>query len=198
MSLPTASDPGVPTSVHQDVPPGSDPDVPTGSDPGAATVAEAAAQAVRLLTERGRTVAVAESLTGGLVVAALVGVPGASKVVRGGVVAYATDLKASLLGVDEQLLSRVGAVDPDVAAAMARGVAVRLGADYGLATTGVAGPDPQDGHPVGEVWISLWDATADRGTTTSLTLPPTASRPTIRTAATAAALTSLTTVLDRP
>jgi len=126
---------------------------------GVPTVEETAAQVVRLLSRQGRTVAVAESLTGGLVVAALVGVPGASKVVRGGVVAYMTDLKASLLGVDEALLARVGAVDPDVAAAMARGVAVRLGADYGLATTGVAGPDPQDGHPVGEVHIAVWDAT---------------------------------------
>ena len=126
---------------------------------GVPTVEQTAAQAVRLLTQQGRTVAVAESLTGGLVVAALVGVPGASKVVRGGVVAYMTDLKASLLGVDEALLARVGPVDPDVAAAMARGVAVRLGADYGVATTGVAGPDPQDGHPVGEVHVAVWDGT---------------------------------------
>jgi nicotinamide-nucleotide amidase len=154
-----------------------------------------AALAVRLLTERGTTVAVAESLTGGLVVAALVGVPGASKVVRGGVVAYMTDLKASLLGVDTELLGRVGAVDPDVARAMARGVGVRLGADYGLATTGVAGPDPQDGHPVGEVWIALWTAATGQSNAVLLTLPPTATRAEIRAAATDAALTLLTTTL---
>jgi nicotinamide-nucleotide amidase len=161
-----------------------------------ATLEEAAALAVRLLTERGETVAAAESLTGGLVVAALVGVPGASKVVRGGVVAYMTDLKATLLGVDTELLGRVGAVDPDVARAMARGVGVRLGADHGLATTGVAGPDPQDGHAVGEVWIAHWSAATGHSTATLLTLPPTSARAAVRAAATAAALTTLTTALS--
>jgi nicotinamide-nucleotide amidase len=114
-----------------------------------------AAQVVRLLTQQGRTLAVAESLTGGLLIGALVGVPGASKVVRGGVVAYATDLKASLLGVDPELLARVGAVDGGVAEAMAVGVRTRLGADYGVSTTGVAGPDSQDGHPVGTVFLGF-------------------------------------------
>ena len=104
---------------------------------------------------RSATVAVAESLTGGLVVARLVQVPGASAVVRGGVVAYATDLKASLLGVPEALLAGSGAVDPDVAAAMAVGVAERLAATYGVATTGVAGPDPQDGRPPGTVHVAV-------------------------------------------
>jgi nicotinamide-nucleotide amidase len=124
-------------------------------DPAYAAPHPTAAQVVRLLTERQETVAVAESLTGGLVVAALVSVPGASAVVRGGVVAYMTDLKATLLDVDQELLAREGAVHPDVAAAMARGAAARLGATYGLATTGVAGPDPQDGRPVGEVWMAV-------------------------------------------
>ena len=112
-----------------------------------------AAQVVRLLTQQGRTLAVAESLTGGLLLATLVSVPGASKAVRGGVVAYATDLKATLLGVDVDLLARVGAVDLTVAEAMAVGVRSRLDADYGVSTTGVAGPDPQDGHSVGTVFL---------------------------------------------
>ena len=163
---------------------------------GVPTIEQTAAQVVRLLTQQGRTVAVAESLTGGLVVAALVGVPGASKVVRGGVVAYMTDLKAALLGVDPELLGRVGAVDPDVAREMARGVGVRLGADHAIATTGVAGPDPQDGHPVGEVWVAHWSAATGHSTATLLTLPPTASRATIRATATTAALTTLTTALS--
>lgn len=114
-----------------------------------------AARLIALLRERGLTVAVAESLTGGLLVAELIGVPGASAVVRGGVVAYATELKAQLLDVDARLLAVSGPVDPQVAAQMALGVLMRLGADVGLATTGVAGPDPQDGHPVGEVWIAV-------------------------------------------
>ncbi|WP_396134545.1 CinA family protein [Cellulomonas sp. ATA003] len=108
-----------------------------------------AAALVAALAAHGRSVAVAESLTGGMVTAAVVDVPGASRVLRGGVVAYATDLKAQLLGVDRALLARVGAVDPGVAGEMAQGVRARLGADVGLATTGVAGPDPQDGHAPG-------------------------------------------------
>lgn len=103
----------------------------------------------------GLTVAVAESLTAGLVAARLADVPGASAVLRGGVVAYATDLKADLLGVDPALLAVVGAVDGQVAAQMASGVRERLGADLGVATTGVAGPDPQDGRPPGTVYVAL-------------------------------------------
>lgn len=103
---------------------------------------------------RGWTLAAAESLTGGLVVATLVDVPGASAVVRGGVVAYATDLKAAVLGVDPGLLERRGPVDREVAAQMAEGVRRALGADVGLATTGAAGPDPQDGHPPGEAYVA--------------------------------------------
>jgi len=114
-----------------------------------------AADLVVRLTAAGQTVAVAESLTGGLVAAALTEVAGASVVVRGGVLAYATDLKAQLLGVDEVLLARVGAVDADVAEQMASGVRSLMGATYGLATTGVAGPDPVDGKPVGTVYVAL-------------------------------------------
>ena len=112
------------------------------------------------LTEAGRTIAVAESLTGGLLAAAITSVPGASVVFRGSVTAYATEIKASLLGVDESLLAAEGAVDPDVAAQMARGVRRLFGADIGLATTGVAGPTEQDGKPVGLVYVAC--DTADR------------------------------------
>lgn len=109
----------------------------------------------RALRDRAATLAVAESLTGGLLAAALTDVAGSSQTFRGGVVAYATELKARLLGVDEALLARHGAVHPEVAAAMARGAAQRLGATFGLATTGVAGPDPQDGRPPGVVYVAL-------------------------------------------
>lgn len=111
---------------------------------------------------RGWTLAAAESLTGGLVVSALVDVPGASAVVRGGVVAYATDLKATTLGVDPDLLARRGPVDPEVAGQMAAGVRRALGADVGLATTGVAGPDPQDRHPPGEAYVAVSTPAGDR------------------------------------
>ena len=114
-----------------------------------------AAQLVARLTEAGQTVAVAESLTGGLVTAALTEVAGASAVVRGGVTAYATDVKAEMLGVDERLLVRVGAVDADVAEQMAAGVRSLMGATYGLATTGVAGPSPAEGKAVGTVYVAV-------------------------------------------
>ena len=87
--------------------------------------------------------------------AALVARPGASAVLRGGVVAYATDLKTELLGVPADLLAERGAVDADVARAMAVGVRDRLGADWGLATTGVAGPGAQDGTPPGTFHVAV-------------------------------------------
>jgi len=90
-----------------------------------------------------------------MVGAILTGVAGASATYRGGVVVYSTDLKATLLGVPDALLAERGAVDPDVAAAMASGVGERLGADWGLALTGVAGPDSQDGKAVGTVYIAV-------------------------------------------
>lgn len=110
-----------------------------------------------LVTQR-LTLATAESLTGGLLAGALSAVPGVSAVFRGGVIAYATDVKHSLVGVDRDLLARAGAVDQQVAAQMASGVRERLGADVGLSTTGVAGPEPQDGHAPGVVWVGLADA----------------------------------------
>ena len=116
---------------------------------------ELAAVVLEAAGRKGWTLATAESLTGGLVAAALVEVPGASAVLRGGVVAYATDAKGALLGVDAGLLAARGAVDPQVAAQMASGARTSLGADVGLATTGVAGPESQDGHPPGEVYVAV-------------------------------------------
>ncbi|ASU84883.1 CinA family protein [Nocardiopsis gilva YIM 90087] len=120
-----------------------------------AAAQEAAATVHRLLREAGATVATAESLTGGLIGAVLTGVAGASATYRGGAIAYATDLKCGVLGVPRELLERQGAVDPDVARLMAIGVRDRCAADFGLAVTGVAGPEPQDGRPVGLVYIAV-------------------------------------------
>jgi nicotinamide-nucleotide amidase len=125
--------------------------MPTSSASGRDSVAELIAR----LTAARLSVAVAESLTGGLVMTALTSVPGASAVVRGGVVAYATEVKRSVLGVDADLLDERGAVDGDVALAMARGVRELVGADFGLATTGVAGPDGQDGKAPGVVFVAV-------------------------------------------
>ncbi|MFC7527132.1 CinA family protein [Actinoplanes sp. GCM10030250] len=118
-------------------------------------MAVAAAAAVHVLVERRETLATAESLTGGLVAATIVEIPGVSAVYRGGMVVYATELKGTLAGVPKHLLDERGPVDPDVAAALAAGVRERCGADWGVATTGVAGPEPQDGKPVGLVYVAV-------------------------------------------
>ncbi|MFF8957247.1 CinA family protein [Streptomyces sp. NPDC014894] len=114
-----------------------------------------AARVLGMLAERGETVAVAESLTGGLVAAELTAVPGASNAFRGSVTAYTTELKHDVLGVEETLLAERGAVNPEVASQMAAGVRTVLGAGWGIATTGVAGPGPQDGQPAGTVHIAV-------------------------------------------
>jgi len=109
----------------------------------------------RLLLARGATVAAAESLTGGLLGSLLSETPGSSDTFRGAVVAYATTLKTALLGVPVELLAERGPVDSDVAVAMAHGVRTRLGATYGVALTGVAGPDIQDGATPGTVYVGI-------------------------------------------
>lgn len=114
-----------------------------------------AADVLARLARSGTTLAVAESLTGGAVLDALVAVPDASVSLVGGVVAYATALKRDVLGVDAALLDRHGAVHPDVALAMADGVRLLTGAALGVGTTGVAGPGPQDGHPAGEFHVAV-------------------------------------------
>lgn len=106
------------------------------------------------LTRRGLSIATAESLTGGGLVARLIDVPGASHVVRGGVCTYAVDTKASVLGVSESRLTLTGPVDEQVARQMAVGVRSLFGASIGLSTTGVAGPGPADGFPAGTVHIA--------------------------------------------
>lgn len=132
------------------------PDTPrTSTTPHTSTCPQTPARAVAALAAAGWTVAVAESLTGGLVGAALTGVPGASAVFRGGVTAYATEVKHTLLGVDASLLAREGPVSARTAGQMAAGVRALLGADCGMATTGVAGPGPRDGHPAGEVHVAV-------------------------------------------
>ncbi|MDR0594421.1 MAG: nicotinamide-nucleotide amidohydrolase family protein [Bifidobacteriaceae bacterium] len=109
---------------------------------------------VNLLREHNLTVATAESLTGGLVSAVIVDVPGASDVLRGAVVAYANEIKRDVLGVDAELLEERGAINGTAAAQMAIGVRHLLGADVGISTTGVAGPGPADGSPPGTAFVA--------------------------------------------
>lgn len=118
-----------------------------------------AEQVVTALRERGRRIATAESLTGGLVCSALVDVPGASDVVAGAVVAYDPAVKTGLLGVDADLVERFGTVDERTARAMAEAALHRVdGATVAVSTTGVAGPDPSEGHPAGTVFVAVADA----------------------------------------
>jgi PncC family amidohydrolase len=146
----------------------------------------------RLLAARHSTVAVAESLTGGLLGACLTAMPGASRTFRGGVLSYATDLKETLLGVPGPLLGAEGAVSAEVAGAMAGGVRDRLQATYGVALTGVAGPDPQDGKPPGTVFVAV--AGPDVGRVSGVDLS--GGRDEIRVGAVRAALELLRDVLE--
>ncbi len=125
-------------------------------------------QVLELLRGRSASLATAESLTGGRLAASLTSVPGASAVFVGGVVAYASEVKVAVLGVPEEVVSTVGVVSAECAAAMARGVRALTGATYALATTGVAGPGEQEGKPVGTVFVAV--AGPDGGPTLALEL----------------------------
>lgn len=173
----------------------------------------AATESIALATAQGLRIAVAESLTGGLLAAELVGVPGASHAFSGAIVAYDTELKRTLLGVDAVLLAERGPVDGEVARQMARGVRracavpragakedrrdshsadpeqARVPADIGIATTGVAGPDPdpQTGQPAGTVWLGVSSMHGERAVELRLA----GDRGRIRAAAVAAAVREL-------
>lgn len=114
-----------------------------------------AAEVIDLLRQRGQTIACCESLSAGLLSACIADISGASDVLRGGLVTYATDVKHDLAGVDRRILQLYGPVSPECARSMAIGVRKACDADWGIALTGVAGPKEQDGHPVGEVWIAI-------------------------------------------
>lgn len=122
-----------------------------------------AKEVLELIEKKGFKLAIAESLTGGLVASELISVPGASNTVLGSIVAYQTGLKSAALGVNHELLASQGAVDPEVAVQMAEGVRSRMSLQLllntdkvlGVSTTGVAGPLEQDGKPVGTVFISV-------------------------------------------
>ena len=163
--------------------------------PPASAVPELAARVIATLTGRGLTLATAESLTGGLLCARLVDVPGSSAVVRGGVVAYATELKHRLLGVDAGLLAEQGAVHPEVARQLSTGARRALEADFGLATTGVAGPAEQDGHPPGTVFVAVAQPAAGASAVRALRLA--GDREEIRARTVAAVLALLLEVVER-
>lgn len=117
--------------------------------------AELTAHCLGLMRARGETLAAAESLTAGLITATVASVPGASDVLRGGMAAYATEVKIGVLGVDRSVIEQHGVISAECAQAMAERARVVFETDWAVAATGVAGPDEQDGHPVGEVYVAV-------------------------------------------
>jgi nicotinamide-nucleotide amidase len=118
---------------------------------------------VRLLTKQKRTLALAESCTGGFIANQITNVPGASKIFLGGVVAYSNDVKRKFLGVRAKTFERHGAVSEATAAEMAQGARKRFGADFAIAVTGIAGPSGgTKTKPTGTVFIALSGAFGTR------------------------------------
>jgi nicotinamide-nucleotide amidase len=117
--------------------------------------ASLARQVIELFSARGLTLVTAESLTGGLIGATLTSIPGASAVYWGGAITYATAMKSHVLGVRSETLDEHTVISAQTVTEMAIGAQTDTGADYGLAVTGVAGPDPQEGHTPGEVWVGI-------------------------------------------
>jgi nicotinamide-nucleotide amidase len=154
---------------------------------------DVAARVLELLVERGATLATAESLTGGQLAAAVTAVPGASRAYLGGVVSYATSVKERVLGVPEELVAQYGVISPECALAMARGAVLVTGADWALATTGVAGPDRQEGHPPGTVHVGL----VGPEVATALALELVGDRAAIQARTCAEALSALAGMLER-
>ncbi len=144
------------------------------------------------LVELGETIAVAESLTGGLISALLTEAPGTSVTFRGGLVVYCTDLKHTIAGVRNDDLEKYGPVDGIIAQQLATGARERLGADYGIGVTGVAGPGTQSGHAVGEVFIAI----AAKSTVEAKRYELSGSRDDVRTATVMEALSYLVALLD--
>lgn len=122
---------------------------------GSPSAAALASRCIAALEARGETLATAESLTAGLISATLAGAPGASAVLRGGIAAYATEVKVSLLGVDAAVVKAHGVISPECAEAMAEAARDRFEASWAVSATGVAGPDRQEDEPVGTVYVAV-------------------------------------------
>ena len=110
---------------------------------------------LEILSQRGETISVAESLTGGGLAEALSSLPGSSQIFRGSVTAYQVEIKNSVLKVPLELISEMGSVNEEVAAAMAHGIKDLMGSTWSISTTGVAGPGPVEGVPAGTVWVAI-------------------------------------------
>ena len=149
-----------------------------------------AGEIVDTLRARGETVSTAESLTAGAVSSALVSIPGASDVFVGAVTAYRDEIKISHLGVDPDLIEEHTSISEEVAVAMAKGAIKSFGTTWAIGTTGVAGPNPLDGHPVGAVWVAIEGPISQ-----TIELSLTGERESVRNAATASAIATFARIL---
>ncbi len=155
-----------------------------------AEIIELAQQIVNTLRERSETLSTAESLTAGDLSSAIVTIAGASDVFVGGVTAYRDEIKISHLGVDPRLIAAHSSISEQVAVAMARGAQKSFGTTWAISTTGVAGPNPLDGHPVGTVWVAIEGPISQ-----SIELALSGERESVRNAATASAIASFARIL---
>ena len=149
-----------------------------------------AAEVVHSLRARGETVSTAESLTAGAVSSAIVSISGASDVFVGGVTAYRDEIKISHLSIDPKIIEEHTSVSEQVAIAMARGAIKSFGTTWGIGTTGVAGPNPLDGHPVGAVWVAIEGPVCQ-----TIELSLSGERESVRNAATASAIATFARIL---
>ena len=155
-----------------------------------AEIIELAQQIVNTLRERSETLSTAESLTAGDLSSAIVTIAGASDVFVGGVTAYRDEIKISHLGVDPTLIAAHSSISEQVAVAMASGAQKSFGTTWAISTTGVAGPNPLDGHPVGTVWVAIEGPISQ-----SIELALSGERESVRNAATASAIASFARIL---
>jgi nicotinamide-nucleotide amidase len=149
-----------------------------------------ASEVIDALRARGETVSTAESLTAGSLSSAIVSIAGASDVFIGGLTAYQDEIKISHLGVDPEVLNEHTSVSEQVAVEMARGAMKTFGTTWAIATTGVAGPNPLDGHPVGAVWVAIQGPVCQ-----SIELSLSGERESVRNAATASAIATFARIL---
>jgi len=149
-----------------------------------------ASEVIDALRARGETVSTAESLTAGSLSSAIVSIAGASDVFIGGLTAYQDEIKISHLGVDPEVLNEYTSVSEQVAVEMARGAMKTFGTTWAIATTGVAGPNPLDGHPVGAVWVAIQGPVCQ-----SIELSLSGERESVRNAATASAIATFARIL---
>lgn len=149
-----------------------------------------ASEVVDSLRARGETVSTAESLTAGAVSSAIVSIAGASDVFVGGITAYRDEIKISHLSIDPAIIKEHTSVSEEVAVAMARGAINSFGTTWGIGTTGVAGPNPLDGHPVGAVWVAIEGPICQ-----TIELSLSGERESVRIAATASAIATFARIL---